>query len=129
MQYQYLKEAQKKLQKNLFAQLHIQRTYLIPQASFFIHYDELLPLELGRVSILSMSHFQETETKEQQMYEKRIQAPVANKVYDLRHEIKFQNCMKNQTNFFIKQNYIYIYIYIWLLYGKWLLYYAPCLAC
>ena len=106
-----MKEAQKKLQKNLFAQLHIQHTYLIPQASFFIHYDELLPLELGRVSILSMSHFQETETKEQQMYEKRIQAPVDNKVFDLRHEIKFQNCMKNKINFFIKQ-YIYIYIYI-----------------
>ena len=36
--------------------------------------------ELGRVSILSMSRFLETDTREQQKYEKRIQPSVDNTV-------------------------------------------------
>ena len=37
-----------------------------------------------------MSHFLETDLREQQNYEKRIQTSVDNKVNDLRHEIKFE---------------------------------------
>ena len=35
---------------------------------------------------------------------KRIQTPVDNRVNDLHYEIKFENCVKDRNNFFIKQN-------------------------
>ena len=35
-------------------------------------------------------------------YEMRTQAPVDNTVNDLRYEIKFENCAKDKSNFFIK---------------------------
>ena len=47
------------------------------------------------VSILSISCFLETDIREQQKYEKRTQKYVDNTVYGLRHEIKFEICVKN----------------------------------
>ena len=47
------------------------------------------------VSILSISHFLETDSREQQKYEKRLQKYVDNTINGLLHEIKFEICMKN----------------------------------
>ena len=44
-----------------------------------------------------MSRFLETDIREQQMYEKRIQTSVSNTVNNLRHEIKLQNHVKNKN--------------------------------
>ena len=48
--------------------------------------------------------FLETDIRKQKMYEKRIETSVDNKVNDLRYEIKFENCVKDKNNFFIKRN-------------------------
>ena len=46
--------------------------------------------------------FLETDTREQKKYEKRIQTSVVNTVNGLRYEIKFENRVKDKSNFFIK---------------------------
>ena len=51
-----------------------------------------------------MLRFLETDIREQKKYEKRIQTSVDNTVNDLRYEIKFENCVKDKNNFFIKRN-------------------------
>ena len=62
--------------------------------------------ELVRVSILSMSRFLETDTREQQKYEKRIQSSVDNTVNDLNHEIKFQRRVKTKITFLLSKTFI-----------------------
>ena len=47
-----------------------------------------------------MSQFLETDIREQQKYEKRIQISVDNTVNGLHDEIKFENCVKNEYTFF-----------------------------
>ena len=49
-----------------------------------------------------MFHFLETDIREQKKYEMRTQTSVDNTVNDLRYEIKFENCVKDKNNFFIK---------------------------
>ena len=56
-----------------------------------------------------MFHVLETDTREQKMYEKRIRTSVDNTVNDLRYEIKFENCVKDKTNFFIKLNIAFLF--------------------
>ena len=51
-----------------------------------------------------MFHFLETDIREQKKYEMRTQTSVDNTVNDLRYEIKFENCVKDKNNFFIKWN-------------------------
>ena len=51
-----------------------------------------------------MFRFLETDIRQQKGHEKRIQTYVDNKVDNLRFETKFENRMKDQTNFFIKWN-------------------------
>ena len=51
-----------------------------------------------------MFAFLETDITERQKYKKRIQTAVDNVVNDLRYEIKFENCVKDKNNFFIKRN-------------------------
>ena len=51
-----------------------------------------------------MLSFLETDIREQKNYDKRIQTSVDNTVIDLRYEIKFENCVKDSNNFFIKWN-------------------------
>ena len=51
-----------------------------------------------------MFHFLETDTREQNRSEMRTQTSVDNTVNDLRYEVKFENCVKDKNNFFIKQN-------------------------
>ena len=47
----------------------------------------------------------ETDVREQKKYEKRIQTfAYNNTVNDLPYEIKFENCVKDKNNFFIKRN-------------------------
>ena len=48
--------------------------------------------------------FLETDIREQKKHEKRTQTPVDNTVNDLRYEIKFENCLKGKSNFFIKRS-------------------------
>ena len=49
-----------------------------------------------------MLHFLETNIREQKKYEMRTQKSVDNTTNDLRYKIKFQNCVKDKNNFFIK---------------------------
>ena len=64
--------------------------------SFFIYFVELLQLfEWGRVKIVSMCGFLETDTREQQKYKKGIQAYVDNTA-------NVENCVKDKNNIFIK---------------------------
>ena len=51
-----------------------------------------------------MFHFLETDIREQKKYEMRTQTSVDNTVNDLRYEIRFENCVKDKNNFFIKRN-------------------------
>ena len=51
-----------------------------------------------------MFHFLETDIREQKKYEMRTQTSVDNTVNDLRYETKFENCMKDKNNLFIKRN-------------------------
>ena len=39
----------------------------------------------------------------------RTQTSVDNTVNDLRYEIKFENCMKDKKNFFIKRNIAFLF--------------------
>ena len=70
-----------------------------------------------------MFSFLETDITERQKYKKRIQTSVDNTVNDLRYEIKFENCMKDKTNIFIKRN-ISFFFNIKVLYFK-ILYFIP----
>ena len=56
--------------------------------------------EYGRVNIVSMICFSETDRREK-MYEMRKQTSVGNAVNDLCYEIKFENHVKDKNNFFI----------------------------
>ena len=47
-----------------------------------------------------MFHFLDTNIREKKKYEMRIQISV----HDLRYDVKFENCLKDKNNFFIKQN-------------------------
>ena len=51
-----------------------------------------------------MFHFLEIDIKEQKKYEMRTETSVDNTVNDLHYEIKFENCVKDKNNFFIKRN-------------------------
>ena len=57
------------------------------------------------VNIVSMFHFLKNDIREQKKYEVRTQASLDNTVNDLRYEIKFENCLKDRNNFFMKQNF------------------------
>ena len=51
-----------------------------------------------------MFHFLETDIREQKKHEMRTQTSVDNTVNDLGYEIKFENCVKDKKNVFIKRN-------------------------
>ena len=51
-----------------------------------------------------MFGFLETDIREWQKYKKRIQTSVDNTVNDLHYETKFENCVEDKNNFFIKRN-------------------------
>ena len=51
-----------------------------------------------------MFHFLETDIREQKKYEMRTQTSVDNTLNGLRYDSKFENCVKDKNNFFIKQN-------------------------
>ena len=55
-----------------------------------------------------MFHFLETDIREQKKYEMRTQTSVDNTVNDLRYEIKFENCVKDKNNFFIKRIIVFL---------------------
>ena len=63
-----------------------------------------------RVNIVSMFLLLETDVREQKKYEKRIQTfAYNNTVNDLPYEIKFENCVKDKNNFFIKRNVAFLF--------------------
>ena len=51
-----------------------------------------------------MFHFLETDIREQKNYVMRTPTYVDNTVNDLRYEIKFENCVKDKNNFFMKRS-------------------------
>ena len=71
------------------------------------------------VNIVSMFHFLKNDTREQKKYEVRTQASLDNTVNDLRYEIKFENCLKDKNNFFIKQNIFYSLFFFFFLLGRY----------
>ena len=89
---------------------------MILLGSFFIHFVvELLPIVwIGRVNIVSMFRFSETDIREQKKYEKRIQTSVDNTVNDLHYEISLKIVWKTKIThllsetllFFLKQKYL-----------------------
>ena len=56
-----------------------------------------------------MPRFLETDIREQQKYEKRMQTSVDNTVNNLHHEIKLENRIKNKNNFSIKENISFLF--------------------
>ena len=56
-----------------------------------------------------MFHFLEIDIKEQKKYEMRTETSVDNTVNDLHYEIKFENCVKDKNNFFIKRNIAFLF--------------------
>ena len=56
-----------------------------------------------------MFAFLVTDTTEREKYKNRIQTSVDNIVNDLRFEIKFENCVKNKNDFFIKRNISFLF--------------------
>ena len=59
---------------------------MIPQTSFFIHFNELLPLALTEGLAFILSCVLETGIREQEKYEKRKQTSMDNTLNDLHHE-------------------------------------------
>ena len=55
-----------------------------------------------------MFHFLKNDIREQKKCEVRTQASLDNTVNDLRYEIKFENCLKDRNNFFMKQNFAFL---------------------
>ena len=51
-----------------------------------------------------MFHFVEIDIREQRKYKMRTETSVDNTVNDLRYEVKFENCVKDKNNFFVKRN-------------------------
>ena len=51
-----------------------------------------------------MFRFLEIDIREQKKHEMRTQTSVDNTVNDLGYEIKFENCVKDKKNVFIKRN-------------------------
>ena len=58
---------------------------------------------MGRVNIVSMFYFLKTDVREQKSM-KRECRHLWIIVNDLCHELKFENCVKDKINFFVKQN-------------------------
>ena len=56
-----------------------------------------------------MFSFLETDIREWPTYKTRIQTSVDNTVNDLRYEIKFENYVKDENNFFIKRNISFLF--------------------
>ena len=56
----------------------------------------------------SMFHFLETDIREQKKYEISTQPSVDSTVNDLCYEIKFENCVKDKNNFFIKRIIVFL---------------------
>ena len=51
-----------------------------------------------------MFYFLQSDTRKQKKYEMRTQTSVDNTVNNLRYEIKFENCVKDKSNFSFKRN-------------------------
>ena len=58
--------------------------------------------EQGKVNIAPIFHFLESDIREQKKFEIRTQTSVGNTGNDFCYEIKFENCVKDKNNFFIK---------------------------
>ena len=80
---------------------------MILLSSFFIRFVVVVNFcelyEKGKVNIVSMLHFLETDIREQKMYEMRTQTSLDNAVDDLRYEIKFENCVKDKNSFLLSE--------------------------
>ena len=107
---QKTKFSQKKLLQNTTISLasYIFRIHiLILLSPFFIHFVVVNFCQLheqGKINIVSMFHFLDTDIREQKNYEIKTKTYVDNTVNDLDRETKFENCVKDKNNFFIKRN-------------------------
>ena len=76
---------------------------MILLASFFIHFVFGDCLNRERLTLFIL-HFLETDIREHKKYKMRTQTSLDNTENDLRYEFKFENCVKNKNNLFIKRN-------------------------
>ena len=56
-----------------------------------------------------MFYFLETDIREQEKYETRIETSVDNKVNDLRYEINFQNRVKDKKSFLLSETLLFFF--------------------
>ena len=57
-----------------------------------------------RLTLFLCFPFLETDIREQKKYDKRNQTSMDNTVNDPHYEVKFEICVKDKINFFIKHN-------------------------
>ena len=102
---QITKSSQKKLQNTTinFPSYILRVHTLILLASFLRLLTFANCISRERLTLF-LFHFLEIDIREQKKYEMRTQTSVDNTVNDLRYEIKFENCVKDKNNFFIKRN-------------------------
>ena len=62
--------------------------------------------EQGRINIVSVFCFLETDIREQKSMERKYRHPWINTVNDLHYEVKFENHVEDKNSFFVKR-YIY----------------------
>ena len=55
-----------------------------------------------------MFHFLDKDIGEQKKYEMRQHTSADYTVNDVRYEIKFENCVKNKNNFFVKKHFSFL---------------------
>ena len=63
-----------------------------------------------RLTLFLCFPFLETDIREQKKYDKRNQTSMDNTVNDPHYEVKFEICVKDKINFFIKQKIFYSFL-------------------
>ena len=65
-----------------------------------------------------MFYFLETDIREQEKYETRIETSVDNKVNDLRYEINFQNRVKDTKSFLLSETLLFFFKQKYILFSE-----------
>ena len=65
-----------------------------------------------------MFYFLETDIREQEKYETRIETSVDNKVNDLRYEINFQNRVKDKKSFLLNETLLFFFKQKYILFSE-----------
>ena len=74
--------------------------------------------ELGKVKIVSMFHFLDTDIREQKKYEMRANTQVDNTVHDLRYEVKFEIVWKTKITFLLSETLLFFLEQTYILFSE-----------